>query len=205
MAPPASDTPPCAICSKPAPLKCSRCKSIHYCDFECQKKDFKLHKIICKVYSEFDMNARPSPNHHLAFVFPEATQTSGPENAQNAKVEPKLVWIASEKINGCYYPDDKQLNAALRNGQYIFKQLIRFPDDKRNPTQEGRFMNLWCDDFFLIQPMPENPIIQKLIPGSKLRGPFLFQTGTGVFHSPTGYRDMGVHDMKAIHEFLLKK
>ena len=28
--------------------RCSRCKMVHYCDVECQKKDWKSHKVKCK-------------------------------------------------------------------------------------------------------------------------------------------------------------
>ena len=39
----------CKECSKIGRLfKCSRCKDVYYCSKECQKKDWKLHKIICE-------------------------------------------------------------------------------------------------------------------------------------------------------------
>ncbi|KAJ6561671.1 hypothetical protein B0H19DRAFT_1142284 [Mycena capillaripes] len=31
-------------CGKHADLRCSGCKSVRYCDVECQKKDWKTHK-----------------------------------------------------------------------------------------------------------------------------------------------------------------
>ena len=41
----------CSVCGSPGPgrLKiCSRCKSVHYCSRDCQKKDWKQHKGYCK-------------------------------------------------------------------------------------------------------------------------------------------------------------
>ena len=35
-------------CSKPGNLCCSRCKTVGYCSTECQKKDWKQHKVNCK-------------------------------------------------------------------------------------------------------------------------------------------------------------
>jgi hypothetical protein len=45
---PSSDTPCCSHCSKHAPLTCSRCKRAHYCSHECQKADYKIHRVECK-------------------------------------------------------------------------------------------------------------------------------------------------------------
>ncbi|KAL9598707.1 MAG: hypothetical protein Q9219_004320 [cf. Caloplaca sp. 3 TL-2023] len=51
---PSSQAKSCATCSKdqaslPKPLqRCSRCLTTHYCSVECQKTDWKIHKIFCK-------------------------------------------------------------------------------------------------------------------------------------------------------------
>ena len=39
----------CAKCSKPATMKCSKCKVVltHYCSRECQRDDWKGHKKVC--------------------------------------------------------------------------------------------------------------------------------------------------------------
>lgn len=203
MASPASETQLCAVCSKPAPLKCSSCKSIHYCDTDCQKEDFKVHKIICKVYSEFDMNTRPSPNHHLAFVFPEGAASSDITTTQEVKMKPKLVWIEStySEEDECYFPVNQQVSDAMRDGKYIIKGLCGFLDNKSQPTPQDQFMLLWSDDFFQNGLTPRNPIIDKLVIGSRWRGPVLFQTGFGSYAQPTKYCDMSVRDMKRIAKF----
>lgn len=41
-----SKTSNCALCSKEATKRCSRCKSTWYCSTECQKQDWKNHKKI---------------------------------------------------------------------------------------------------------------------------------------------------------------
>lgn len=38
----------CKICSKKTTNRCSKCKFVHYCSQECQKKDWKEHKETCK-------------------------------------------------------------------------------------------------------------------------------------------------------------
>lgn len=149
------------------------------------------------------MTTRPSPNHHLAFVFPEAAQASGNTNTQSIEVEPKLVWTESSyyEEDECYVTNSEQIGAAMRDGRYIDIQLVGFPDNKREPTSQDQFMNLWCDEYFVIQPMPRNPIIDKLAPGIKWRGPVLIQTGFGGYGAPSKFCDMSVGDMKRIHKF----
>ncbi|KAJ7617871.1 hypothetical protein FB45DRAFT_932859 [Roridomyces roridus] len=44
------------ICGKPAPNRCSGCKSVSYCSQECQKRDWKTHKIQCRTST-----ASPTP------------------------------------------------------------------------------------------------------------------------------------------------
>ena len=40
----------CVYCKKPADnmKKCSKCRVMHYCSVDCQKADWKTHKLICK-------------------------------------------------------------------------------------------------------------------------------------------------------------
>lgn len=45
--PPPPSQPRCLVCSLPAPLKCSRCRSAHYCSAEHQRQHWKLHKRAC--------------------------------------------------------------------------------------------------------------------------------------------------------------
>jgi tetratricopeptide (TPR) repeat protein len=46
---PVTSAPQCGLpgCTKPAPLKCSRCKEVRYCSKEHQKSHWKLHKKLC--------------------------------------------------------------------------------------------------------------------------------------------------------------
>ena len=38
----------CAVCQTPSKLQCSACKITYYCSRDCQKKDWKTHKQLCK-------------------------------------------------------------------------------------------------------------------------------------------------------------
>ena len=40
---------PCGFCASEAKVKCANCKSTYYCDRNCQKRDWKVHKKSCNV------------------------------------------------------------------------------------------------------------------------------------------------------------
>ncbi|KAH3698769.1 hypothetical protein Pelo_19837 [Pelomyxa schiedti] len=48
--PPPKPTPQhkCVACSKPAGLRCSRCRLVHYCSPLCQVTHWHIHKKVCK-------------------------------------------------------------------------------------------------------------------------------------------------------------
>ena len=46
------EEPKCADCGDPAKLRCSKCKSSWYCTRECQLKNWKEHKKMCKMLAE---------------------------------------------------------------------------------------------------------------------------------------------------------
>ena len=46
------ETCECEDCDKPAVLQCSRCKSVKYCNKECQLSDWGKHKKKCKKISK---------------------------------------------------------------------------------------------------------------------------------------------------------
>ncbi|GMI95132.1 ubiquitin-specific protease 19 [Hibiscus trionum] len=55
-----NDVSACAVCSNPAPKKCSRCKSVRYCSLTCQQVHWKDgHKTKCKVSSAQTANTKP--------------------------------------------------------------------------------------------------------------------------------------------------
>ena len=44
-----SSTATCSVCKLPGSLRCSKCLGALYCGQECQKKDWKTHKVHCKA------------------------------------------------------------------------------------------------------------------------------------------------------------
>ena len=46
------DDPKCEECGDPATQRCSKCKSAWYCSRDCQLRQWKKHKPICKMFAE---------------------------------------------------------------------------------------------------------------------------------------------------------
>ncbi|KAF7515767.1 hypothetical protein G7054_g14423 [Neopestalotiopsis clavispora] len=92
MPPDVTASKPCLLCKKACTEAslCSRCKSTHYCSQECQTKDWPVHKLLCKSFSEFDLSTRPSECHFRGILFPEHQS------------KPQIVWLESpsNKVDG---------------------------------------------------------------------------------------------------------
>ncbi|KAI0854319.1 hypothetical protein F5Y00DRAFT_256812 [Daldinia vernicosa] len=85
----------CAVCWKEGSQLCASCKSCHYCSKECQKADWKSHKLLCKDMTTH--SERPSPFHVRAIYFPQD------------KPVPQLVWVpcvqGSEMLDELNHPN----------------------------------------------------------------------------------------------------
>ncbi|KAH0023672.1 hypothetical protein KCU78_g5354, partial [Aureobasidium melanogenum] len=57
----------CAVCSKPGE-RCSSCENIYYCGAECQKADWKVHKLLCRTFK--DARDAPGPEMVRVIEFP---------------------------------------------------------------------------------------------------------------------------------------
>ncbi|CAG8980125.1 hypothetical protein HYALB_00013610 [Hymenoscyphus albidus] len=72
----------CVICNTTDAKRRSSCLSTAYCSHACQKKDWPLHKTICKDFTTTLESPPPSPRHILAIHLPVSSPT------------PTLVWVA---------------------------------------------------------------------------------------------------------------
>mmetsp|Transcript_175407 Transcript_175407/g.557017 ORF Transcript_175407/g.557017 Transcript_175407/m.557017 type:complete len:308 (+) Transcript_175407:52-975(+) len=57
-----NENAPCAHCSKVgAPVRCSQCKCVYYCDRECQRQHWKSHKRACKEKASGSASGAAAP------------------------------------------------------------------------------------------------------------------------------------------------
>ncbi|KAK8067421.1 hypothetical protein PG996_006533 [Apiospora saccharicola] len=96
----------CIMCEEPGGLACAVCGT-KYCSQECQKQDWKYHKMLCKssVGTEFGLDSRPGPDYRRIIVFPVD---------QN-----KPVWDWARFQGG---------QQGLANSEY--RRLVKCPSDK---------------------------------------------------------------------------
>lgn len=71
----------CCACTANAPYQCGRCRSVRYCSKECQLRIRPIHNLLCKDFSNFDMQSRPTSQHFRAIFFSENLEW------------PQVVWI----------------------------------------------------------------------------------------------------------------
>jgi hypothetical protein len=65
--------PLCSMCNRLGLHQCNGCMCIRYCSSQCQKDDWKTHKLICKSYSKFMKSAKSGgeDNQRVGIFFPE--------------------------------------------------------------------------------------------------------------------------------------
>ena len=71
----------CTACSESTNRLCAKCKSARYCSTACQKADWRIHKLLCTSFSEFDASSRKSDEHFRAILFPVDEK------------KPKFIWL----------------------------------------------------------------------------------------------------------------
>jgi hypothetical protein len=71
----------CLLCNKEGSLRCAGCKEARYCSNDCQKVDWRTHKLLCKSAAVFTADKRPSPLHRRSIIFPEKES------------RPRFIWL----------------------------------------------------------------------------------------------------------------
>jgi hypothetical protein len=132
----------CFACNKPGTQRCSGCHNARYCASECQKKDWTLHKLLCKSFANF--GERPSPKHHRAILFPDD------------ETKPKFIWI--KKYGPKYWEFDRK--AHLGGGDVRLKRL---DFDCHRPLRRllNHTITIWYDEDFIGHGRPVNESLKK--------------------------------------------
>ncbi|KAF2159591.1 hypothetical protein M409DRAFT_29911 [Zasmidium cellare ATCC 36951] len=90
----------CGHCSAAASQHCAGCRNIKYCDRNWQKKDWHLHKHLCKTFADFA--EPPGPNLRRIIILPESSD------------KPHFAWMETYKVEGREdYEDPDSINDKL--------------------------------------------------------------------------------------------
>ncbi|PMD46708.1 hypothetical protein L207DRAFT_577554 [Hyaloscypha variabilis F] len=84
----------CCVCNAPRAIACSSCKSAYYCGSNCQKNDWRTHKLLCRAFATFDKEKRPIQEAVLALYFPILKM------GEKGLSAPQMIWINPEHESG---------------------------------------------------------------------------------------------------------
>ncbi|KAI0841904.1 hypothetical protein F5Y06DRAFT_163077 [Hypoxylon sp. FL0890] len=141
----------CAVCWKEGGSPCSTCKSCHYCSEECQKSDWKSHKLLCHLIAT--ETERPSPSHIRAIYFPDSKPT------------PELVWIPC--IENDEIPEEPNVPASepiddlLGNKFCVHVRRVDWDDGGKKSTP--RPIEVYHRDNFLLDESPPTASLEAAV------------------------------------------
>ncbi|KAF2109373.1 hypothetical protein BDV96DRAFT_651812 [Lophiotrema nucula] len=107
------ELPLCCMCDSLAAKVCGICHCNRYCSPECQKDDWKVHKLVCKPYSQkFSSHQRPGPNYYRGIY-------CNPDGDY-----PEFVWLAYEQMGrdnqyGINFGQLPGLRDLFSNGDFV--------------------------------------------------------------------------------------
>jgi hypothetical protein len=185
----------CTICNSLEAKYCFSCHSATYCNSECQRTDWPVHRTVCKSFA--NLPKQPSPSHKLGILLP------------NDSNDPQLTWINCEQIED---------EGGDEGGTYELPKLQEFLGEKHWPEtllitrNKVRGVSLdhtvvvSCRDAFLVDGISTgNKCVNRLTKGKKgmdWRGPVvvLGQPGTALY--PLLYQDVTARDFRVAVDFL---
>ncbi len=98
----------CGSCEKPSLMKCAGCNVVRYCSKECQKHDWKYHRLACKRHA----NAKEIVDHIRNMVLDAMSAMSENEQADPwSEGKEGVNWIDNE----IFFLKKMNPNAAIPN------------------------------------------------------------------------------------------
>lgn len=177
----------CAVCSKPG-KRCTSCENIYYCGAECQKADWKVHKLVCRIFKD----ARDAPGPDLVRVI------EFPIN----EIKPKLRWMP---IGGGFFPSPREDDFFGPEKQLPSTQSIT-TDPKTGKLLPLTITYMFRDNFLNDGSLP-NKSVYHLTNGRPLneaRGPILFHGSEHENDVEAGWRVFDCIDLDTTHLNVIK-
>lgn len=100
----------CTICNTSGAKRCASCHSAAYCSSACQKKDWPLHKIICKALKSIE---RPPGSYRLALLFPADSKL------------PVATWVSCSSNEAPAAPNLPDVDAIVGPKPHDFRSITR--------------------------------------------------------------------------------
>jgi hypothetical protein len=192
----AADALICVMCSKPATQRCAQCGSQIYCGKQCQKSDWRVHKLLCSSYQQFQ--TPPHKDARRAIVF-----------EQNEPVI-KFKWVSTE-IRDAGEPDEPELYESPILEEYFGPGEHGQCQPYHNNVIRGRRLRDQIDlrfrDRFLFDGSTPNQAVAAVTPfagGNVWCGPLiaLKWEGPDNFRPDPPYTHMGMGDLREVVDYL---
>ncbi|XP_072188131.1 N-lysine methyltransferase SMYD2 isoform X2 [Excalfactoria chinensis] len=121
--------------------KCGRCKQAFYCDVECQKEDWPMHKLECSAMCTFGQNWNPSETVRLTARI-LAKQKIHPERTQSEKL------LAVKEFESHLEKLDNEKRELIQNDiaalHHFYSKHLEYPD---NAALVVLFAQVNCNGF----------------------------------------------------------
>lgn len=85
----------CSVCAKPSEAKCSRCQAVDYCGQECQRRDWKQHKLVCRKLAASASTPAPAVAVETKLASARATGAAPVASATGYYVQPAAAPVAA--------------------------------------------------------------------------------------------------------------
>ncbi|ROV99885.1 hypothetical protein VMCG_06226 [Cytospora schulzeri] len=179
----------CPICLKTTELsKCQGCDEMVYCSKACQRKDWPVHKFLCKKLPVFQATARPK-NHFRAIFFPANDVGAGERLSGAEAPKPEFVWYMNDKCRHC------SAHSSGGFGGFKYDQALM------GHRQQVSTQKLEVLASFIIDDKPRNSCIEAVVGNRLLMRPWPLPgwRGNVVVVSRTG--DVTMRDFRAIVDY----
>ncbi|XP_075781307.1 N-lysine methyltransferase SMYD2 isoform X3 [Pelodiscus sinensis] len=131
----------CCFARKEGLSKCGRCKQAFYCNVECQKEDWPMHKLECSAMCVFGQNWNPSETVRLTARI-LAKQKTHPERTQSEKL------LAVKEFESHLDKLDNEKRELIQNDiaalHHFYSKHIEYPD---NAVLVVLFAQVNCNGF----------------------------------------------------------
>ena len=184
----------CVMCNQPATQQCTICKSQIYCGKECQKPDWRVHKLLCSSYQQF--LDPPGEHARRAIVFEQDEPVI------------RFKWIETKHID---VPDDSSFEIPILDEYFEPKDSDRELYNK-NPIRGRHLRNtitLWARECFLMDGSPPNQAVAAIAPavwGKVWCGPLIalkWDARCSKFSSNPSYTHMEMGDLRDVVDYLV--
>ena len=187
----------CVMCNQPATQRCTQCRSQIYCSKRCQKSDWRVHKLLCSSYQQFQ--TPPHKTARRAIVFEQ----------NEPVVKFKWVTIETKYIDDPDDPSYEDANLEEYFGPGQSGKCTPYSDNVIRDRRLRNIIDLRARDCFLFDGSLPNQGVAAVAPavgGNVWCGPLIalkWDTGGYNISENPKFLDMEMGDLREVVDYLV--